>query len=465
MGHLALAQRASFDVAPNHQLHFGTQSLPRINVANGARGIQRNLSIRTASLTRDGNLDGSMNRLEIRKQFEEDEESITPTDERATSPLAKSLRSMMNSRHDSTMTLKDLPLDIAPQLNRIVSYHASGSDSGNGSGDSAQSSAANDSLIDGMIQQQQPQRGVVIRNPRLLSTSASSTTLKSYSDFDYATIESTLLAMEFPEMEQSSKFDLENFHTLLLPTIENKPLDNEAMNTFRIMFSETAARVIANHMSRIDIKLILGDIDKVEKATKEHALYCSGIELITLNNGEQFRNDLVERSECIRLLVAITILTCANDNERAETLHKWIQVAVDTKTALGNLYGFSNIMLGLCMPQVHIITCHFCFVCCILLIVGCQLQIEKLESTWYTLRQKFTDSAFNFEAKLRPQWKNMNSSTNHLAPNTTVPHLMPYILLRNRTMADMFGRYSAFIHFSLFEIETLKSISILAVNF
>lgn len=71
------------------------------------------------------------------------------------------------------------------------------------------------------------------------------------------------------------------------------------------------------------------------------------------------------------------------------------------------------------------------------LLVGLLMQIEKLESTWYTLRQKFTDSAFNFEAKLRPQWKNMNSCTNPLAPNTTILHILPYILLRDRTIDDV----------------------------
>lgn len=357
IGHLALSQRASFDSVPNHQLHF-TQSLPRVNgIHNGGRGVQRNfLNARTASLTRDGSCDGTLNRSESQKPFEEDEELLTPTEERLSlSPLPKSMRSMMNARHDSTMTLKDLPLDVAPQLNRVVSYHASGSDSGNGSGDSAQSSAANDSIIiEGM--QPQQQRGVIIRNPRFIPSSASSATLKSFVDIDYATIESTLLAMEFPDIDQSSKFDLENFNTLLLPATENKPLDNEALNTFRIMFSETAARVIANHMSRIDIKLILGDINNDEKS-KDDILKCSGIELITFNHGEEFRKDLIERSQCIRLLVAITILTCSDDNERAETLHKWIQVAVDTKTALGNLYGFSNIMLGLCMSQVNFLYC------------------------------------------------------------------------------------------------------------
>lgn len=39
-------------------------------------------------------------------------------------------------------------------------------------------------------------------------------------------------------------------------------------------------------------------------------------------------------------------------NERAEVIYRWIQVAVDTKTAMGNLYSFTGIMLGLCLPEV-----------------------------------------------------------------------------------------------------------------
>lgn len=71
-----------------------------------------------------------------------------------------------------------------------------------------------------------------------------------------------------------------------------------------------------------------------------------------LDHGQQFRKDLVERTQCLKLLVAVTILTCPTDEERAETLNKWIQIAVDVKTAAGNLFGFSAIMLGLSMPQV-----------------------------------------------------------------------------------------------------------------
>lgn len=65
-----------------------------------------------------------------------------------------------------------------------------------------------------------------------------------------------------------------------------------------------------------------------------------------------------------------------------------------------------------------------------------RFQIEKLNTTWHTLRQKYTDSAFNFEAKLRPTLKSMNSCSNPQAPNTTIPHLLPLILLLERNIDD-----------------------------
>lgn len=133
-------------------------------------------------------------------------------------------------------------------------------------------------------------------------------------------------------------------------------------------------------------------------------------------HGEQFRRDLLERTECLRLLVAVTVVTCNCDEERADTLNKWIQVAVDTKTALGNLFGFCAIMLGLCMAPV-----------------------QRLERAWHLLRQRYTDAAFNFEAKLRPTLRQMNEAQSPQAPNTTVPHLLPYVLLRDRGMEEILG--------------------------
>ena len=51
--------------------------------------------------------------------------------------------------------------------------------------------------------------------------------------------------------------------------------------------------------------------------------------------------------------IAVDILGCTgNLEDRAATLNKLIQVAVELKDSLGDLYAFSAIMKALEMPQV-----------------------------------------------------------------------------------------------------------------
>ncbi|XP_055684873.1 SH2 domain-containing protein 3C isoform X2 [Lutzomyia longipalpis] len=300
--------------------------------------------------------------------------------------------------------LKEAPPEPQRPLYRHPSYHASGSDSGNGSGDSAQSSVAGEDLIQ--------HRGVVIRNPRFIPNSASSVTLKCYVEMDPIAAEEALLAMDIPRVDPVSRFDVEAFETLLLPAVDNKPLDSGALDTFKMMLAENGPTILANHLTRVDIKLILG-----EEHLGRRGLECLGLEMITLPQGRQFRQDLIERTECLRLLVAVTILTCPTDEERTEILNKWILVALDTKTAMGNLFGFCGIMLGLCMPQ-----------------------IQRMEPIWHSLRQHYTESAFTFEAKLRPTLKSMNDCSNPQAPNTCLPHMLPYVLLKDRRVDEVLGQ-------------------------
>lgn len=59
--------------------------------------------------------------------------------------------------------------------------------------------------------------------------------------------------------------------------------------------------------------------------------------------------------------------------------------------------------------------------------------MECLENAWFTLRQRHTDAAFTFEAKLRPCFKNMNDGVDPAPPNTTLPHLMPLLNLIQNT--------------------------------
>ncbi|XP_070855357.1 SH2 domain-containing protein 3C isoform X5 [Drosophila suzukii] len=211
-------------------------------------------------------------------------------------------------------------------------------------------------------------------------------------------------------LNKASKFDFDNFVTLLLPSVENNPLDGDGLNTFKMMLIETGPKLLAEHITRIDIALFLEEPSNEEN----YYLSCSGLELLTLPHGKLFREDIIERTQCIKLMVAVTILTCQTDLDRAQLLSKWIQVAVETKTALGNLFAFCAIMLGLCMHQ-----------------------IQKLDQAWHILRQQYTESAFIFEAKLRPTLSIMNEASNPQAPNTTVPHVLLYALLVDRPVMDI----------------------------
>ena len=82
-----------------------------------------------------------------------------------------------------------------------------------------------------------------------------------------------------------------------------------------------------------------------------------------------------------------------------------------------------------------------------LLLIKTHLQIQRLTNTWHTVRQKYTDSAFSFESKLRSTLKAMNECTNPQAPNTTIPHLLPFLLLCERNLDDI---YSMHKHVSIF---------------
>lgn len=390
------------------QQKLSTQSLSRAISAQAIRTYR--LHSRTSSLSRDYS-DSSLSPCLESRQFGENEENHAP------SPPPKPSRT-------SSLTRNGEDKSADPGSN-TPGYRASGSDSGNGSGDSAQSSAAGEEPVVPL------RSGVIIRNPRYLQNSASSVTLRSFVDFDPVAVEQALLALQPIVYKQESNYDLDQFQTVLLPFVEHKPLDSSSLNTIRMMLCENGSLIIAMHLTKVDIRLILGDVIDASAATiltpksEEFPLesnntlnprqYC-GLELITLDDGHQFRLDLIERTQCLKLLVATTILTCTDDIERAETINKWIQIANDTKTALGNLFGFSAIMLGLCMSQV-----------------------QNLHNTWHILRQKFTESAFNFEAKLRPTLKSMNDCSNPQAPNTTVPHLLPYILLKDRNLQDIIG--------------------------
>lgn len=193
-GFQTIARCTAGDVVDNHN-KFTTHSLPR-PATNAFRG---NLN-RASSLARDFNTDSSshmFSSLEISK--------IPELPEKPPSPPPKP-----NRNGGSINNIQRPPKDIGGGLEQQYPlqrqgmagiYQLSGSDSGNGSGDS----------MPGDMNEFIMHRGVIIKNPRFMSTSASSITLKSLSEFDVQAAEDQLFTLEIPEFKAVSVQVLPNY--------------------------------------------------------------------------------------------------------------------------------------------------------------------------------------------------------------------------------------------------------------
>lgn len=88
-----------------------------------------------------------------------------------------------------------------------------------------------------------------------------------------------------------SAFDVDAFHTLLLPMVENKPLDTCALQGVHMLLMDSGSRILANHLTRVDLELTVRDF-----GSSYDAIACkTGLELSFLPQGRRHRYDLIER--------------------------------------------------------------------------------------------------------------------------------------------------------------------------
>ncbi|NXF14539.1 BCAR3 protein, partial [Rhodinocichla rosea] len=215
-----------------------------------------------------------------------------------------------------------------------------------------------------------------------------------------------------PVYETESSFKPNDFESKLLPP-ENKPLETSMLRRVKELFTNNNPKIIAQHILRMDCKV--ARIVEVSEEMRRNMGGNSGLELITLPFGHQLRLDLIERHNTMAIGIAVDILGCTgNVEDRAATLNRIIQVAVELKESLGDLYGFSAIMKALEMPQV-----------------------SRLEQTWTALRHCYTQTAIMYEKQLKPSCKALHEGQDEWtsdAPqnNVTVPLLMPLVTLMER---------------------------------
>ncbi|XP_067416511.1 SH2 domain-containing protein 3A [Emydura macquarii macquarii] len=208
-----------------------------------------------------------------------------------------------------------------------------------------------------------------------------------------------------PQLETVSSFQPHSFHSLLLPP-DNKPLEPGALKRLKDMFTRHDCRTMALHVLQMDC--LVGRVTGVSGEQQRAMGVSSGLELITLPHGHQLRLDLLERHHLIALGIAVDILGCTGAvAERAATLHKIVQLAVELKGSVGDLFALSAVMKGLQLPQ-----------------------IARLDQTWRQLRQSHTESAIAFEKDLKPFVKCLNRGEgNSSLGEVAIPHLLPLISL------------------------------------
>ncbi|XP_026511248.1 breast cancer anti-estrogen resistance protein 3 isoform X1 [Terrapene carolina triunguis] len=220
-----------------------------------------------------------------------------------------------------------------------------------------------------------------------------------------------------PVLETVSSFKPNDFESKLLPP-ENKPLETPMLKRVKELFTNSNPKIIARHMLRMDCKV--ARILEVSEEMRRRMGVRSGLELITLPYGHQLRLDIIERHNTMAIGIAVDILGCTgNLEERAATLNRIIQVAVELKDCLGDLYAFSAVMKALEMPQ-----------------------IARLEQTWITLRHHYTQTAITYEKQLKPFSKALHEGRETIcAPqnNITVPLLMPSVTLMERQVVIFDG--------------------------
>nr|KAF6443149.1 BCAR3 adaptor protein, NSP family member [Molossus molossus] len=220
-----------------------------------------------------------------------------------------------------------------------------------------------------------------------------------------------------PLLETASSFRPNDFQSRLLPP-ENKPLETAMLKRAKELFTSSDPRVIAQHMLSVDCKV--ARILEVSEEMRKHMGVSSGLELITLPYGHQLRLDIIERHSTMAIGIAVDILGCTGTLEdRAATLDRIIQVAVELKDSMGDLYSFSAVMKALEMPQ-----------------------ITRLEKTWTALRHQYTQTAILYEKQLKPFSKLLHEgreSTCVLPNNVSVPLLMPIVTLMERQAVTFEG--------------------------
>ncbi|XP_062873667.1 SH2 domain containing 3Cb isoform X2 [Trichomycterus rosablanca] len=219
-------------------------------------------------------------------------------------------------------------------------------------------------------------------------------------------------------IETESSFRPSMYQSPLM-SAENKPLERRVLRKVKEVLADVDTKTMALHITKVDC--MVAHLLDLPSCRAGGMTVNSGMELLTLPHGHHLRQDLLERFHTMSIMLAVVLLGCTGSVEdRASLLHRTISLASELKDNMGNMFGFSAVMRVLELPQV-----------------------ARLDETWAVLRQKYTEGAVLYEKTLRPFLKKINNGKELCDPSeTTVPHVVPALLLLERTAVILEGSES-----------------------
>ncbi|XP_061163743.1 breast cancer anti-estrogen resistance protein 3 homolog isoform X2 [Saccostrea echinata] len=210
--------------------------------------------------------------------------------------------------------------------------------------------------------------------------------------------------IKVPEINSHTSLKPNEFKSSLIHS-DNKPLEPSVLLKVKEILLDNNSHRLAEHMTKVDL-----DYLKVVNDLDLGLGVVSGLELITLPQGKQLRQNVIERCYCMKVFVMVKTLTCGTVTERAKILSQWIQIAVDLRATFGNLFGFASVMEGLTSEH-----------------------ISRLRDTWLILRRNHTNSAFQFDTKLKSAYKSLMDGSGLLPlQNVSIPDIAPLVFLLER---------------------------------
>ena len=155
-----------------------------------------------------------------------------------------------------------------------------------------------------------------------------------------------------------SVIDHIGFNTILLQEGSNQSLEPRAISATHQILANTQSSILAIHLTKVDCNLFFSSTFKMNKLAmlkcqselKKHPDDDDEVDDDEVR--KNFLADVLERCACLKTFVVVTILTAMNVAESAKICSKWIQVALQLKQKIGNLFGFFNILSGLTANQL-----------------------------------------------------------------------------------------------------------------